>query len=643
MRPSALPAALACALWAVVPAGCSDPAGAAGAAACFGDCAAPAPASPAALTEADVRRLVGQAVFEAQARGVHAHVAVVDRLGNVLAVFSMPGAPATIAITSGLGVTGGLDGIAQGTVPAPLAAIAKAVTGAYLSSQGNAFTTRTAGQIIQEHFNPGELGQPAGPLYGVQFSQLSCSDINRNAGNGRVGPQRSPLGLAADPGGLPVYKDGVLVGGIGVEADGRYSFDRDIEDTDTNDEELAAVAGTTGFAAPDGIRADRITADGRALRYVDSQDVRSNPANAPDPGTLPGSFVAVDGYVDAAVHAGVAYGSAGSGVRADDGAFAAQGGWIVTDAANANRFPPRAATGTGGDLTAAEVRTLMSQALAIAGRARGQIRQPLGSSAQVSIAVVDLAGNVLGIVRTPDGPLFGIDVAVQKARTATFFSSPAAADVMRNFIPARYLVGPPGDVSVARYLDAMRAFLGDPAALTGTIAWSARAIGNLHRPFYPDGIDAAPNGPLSTPIASWSPFNVGFQLDLVYNQFVKGILGDTSTGCASRVAAGDPPQPGEDYAPLANGVQIFPGGVPIYRGARLVGAIGVSGDGVDQDDMVAFLGLANAGQALAGSIGNAPAGMRADQLAPHGARLRYVQCPQSPFNDSTAENVCAGL
>ena len=47
-----------------------------------------------------------------------------------------------------------------------------------------------------------------------------------------------------------------------------------------------------------------------------------------------------------------------------------------------------------------------------------------------------------------------------------------------------------------------------------------------------------------------------------------------------------------------NGVQIFPGGVPIYRGATLVGAIGVSGDGVDQDDMIAFLGVHDAGRAV---------------------------------------------
>jgi hypothetical protein len=35
--------------------------------------------------------------------------------------------------------------------------------------------------------------------------------------------------------------------------------------------------------------------------------------------------------------------------------------------------------------------------------------------------------------------------------------------------------------------------------------------------------------------------------------------------------------------------------------------------------------------------------MRSDTLTPQGVRLRYAQCPQAPFNDSSDENVCAGL
>src|SRR5262249_48767840 len=148
------------------------------------------------------------------------------------------------------GTTGGLEATA---VDSTLAAIAKAITGAYLSSWGNAFSSRTAGQIVQQNFNPGELEAPSGPLYGVQFSQLSCSDVITNTALGSVGPKGSPLGLSADPGGLPLYKNGALVGGVGVVANGVYSIDLDVFDVDQDTDELIAVAGSSGFSAPEDI------------------------------------------------------------------------------------------------------------------------------------------------------------------------------------------------------------------------------------------------------------------------------------------------------------------------------------------------------------------------------------------------------
>ncbi len=53
----------------------------------------------------------------------------------------------------------------------PAAHPAKAITAAYLSSEGNAFSTRTASQIVQEHFNPGEFGGPSGPIFGVPLAR----------------------------------------------------------------------------------------------------------------------------------------------------------------------------------------------------------------------------------------------------------------------------------------------------------------------------------------------------------------------------------------------------------------------------------------------------------------------------------------
>ncbi len=93
---------------------------------------------------------------------------------------------------------------------------------------------------------------------------------------------------------------------------------------------------------------------------------------------------------------------------------------------------------------------------------------------------------------------------------------------------------------------------------------------------------------------------------------------------------------------IANGIQIFPGSVPIYKGNTLVGGIGISGDGVDQDDMIAFLGVHRAAEKMGGSFNNAPAEIRADNLTPKGTRLRYISCPTAPVIGSDEQNVCAG-
>ena len=601
---------------------------------CGGSCIPPAASD--FLTVADVQRIIAQAANEAAARNQLATIAVTDRVGNILGVFRMTGAKTTFRITSNSGagrqISGGLENI--DILPDTFAAISKALTGAYLSSNGNAFSTRTASQIVQENFNPREFNQPSGPLFGVQFSQLSCSDLMRRASDGSVGPKRSPLGLAADPGGLPLYKNDRLVGGVGVIADGVYSLDADITDFDVDMDELIAIAGTAGFSAPADIRAERITADGRTFRYVDSEALQSNPGAAPAFGALSGALITVGGYFDGTIKPGVAFGNAVSGYRADTGPFASLNAFVLVDGSNQPRYPVK--SGSDGLMQANEVQTLIAEALKVAGRARAQIRRPLGASAQVSIAVVDTSGEIVGLARTPDGPVFGTDVAVQKARTALLFSQPnAAAEIAA--LPAAMYLGAGGNPvagfrTFPQYIATARAFFNDSNFLANGTAFSNRAVGNLARPFFPDGISASEPGPFSTPYANWSPFHLGLQLDLDYNAIIAAATGSTAVGCTGLGRA-------------RNGIQIFPGSMPIYRGNILVGAIGVSGDGVDQDDMISFLGLANASKALNNSIANAPKSMRADNLQPRGVgtRLRYVQCPQAPFNDSSEQNVCDGL
>ena len=592
-----------------------------------GGCAGNCTTSTDFLTVAEVQRIVSQAAGEAQARNAKATIAVVDRVGNVLAVFRMGGAATTFRISSDRGASGGLEEV--DILPDTFAAISKALTGAYLSSEGNAFSTRTAGQIIQENFNPREFQTPSGPLFGVQFSQLSCSDLMKRASDGTIGPKRSPLGLSADPGGLPLYKNGRLVGGIGVIADALYSIDLEITDFDTDIDELIAVAGTSGFAAPTDRRGDHITAGGHTFRYTDSEAIISNPVNAPAFGSLSGALVPVSGYFDGSIVQGVAFGTPASGYRADTGVFADLNAFILVDGANNNRFPLRA--GTDGLLTQAEVTQILRSAIDVGNRARAQIRQPFGTQAQVGAVVVDTKGEILGFARTPDAPVFGTDVALQKARTALFFSQTTAAAELLALPPANYL-SPVATSPISDYVSRSRSFLNNTAAFADGTAFSARAIGNLHRPFFPDGIANTTPGPLSKLYSNWSVFNVGLQLDLVFNNVVAAATGDPVVGCTGN-------------SKLKNGIQIFPGGVPIYRNNQLVGGIGVSGDGVDQDDMVAFLGLANAGRALNTGVGNAPQSIRADNIVPAGTgtRLRYVQCPQAPFNNSTEQNVCAGL
>ena len=118
---------------------------------CSGSCAS----ASSRLAVADVEKILAQGAAEAHVRGLNATIAVVDRVGNVLAVYRMGAAvERQVVIATSLDgsghstVSAGLEGIRLPVPKAPLniddqAAIAKAVTGAYLSSEGNAFSTRT--------------------------------------------------------------------------------------------------------------------------------------------------------------------------------------------------------------------------------------------------------------------------------------------------------------------------------------------------------------------------------------------------------------------------------------------------------------------------------------------------------------------
>ncbi len=532
------------------------------------------PASTAGtLSTSDVQTIIAQAVSIASQLNRPVTVAVTDREANVLAVFKMTGAPTSTQFRGGgpgpsqvpNPLTGfvpvGLDGT---VVPAKLAAISKAGTASLFSTRGNAFTSRTAGFIIQEHFPPGVDFRAGGPLYGVQFSSLPCADIQRPG---------LPLGLSGDPGGVPIYKNGEVVGGVGIEGDGIYTVDRDPSDFDQPYEEVIAVAAVRGFEAPSLIRGDNILVDGIRLAYL---NVKSAPNSATIPfGSLPGALDPLPllrGAQPSQFTPALAGGIAG---EVDPRFFPFVGSPVVT----------------ANSLTAADVGTIIAHAAQQANITRAAIRQPLGSNARVSIAVVDLNGVVMGLFRQADGPVFGFDVSVQKARTAVFFSRANAAALLTSAGFGSY---------VSRAAS-------DGVQLNGSIALSDRAIAFLHRPFFPDGINSTAAGPFSRPIDQWSVFNVGLQLDLIKTN-LQAVLSGGAMPCTSLPS-------------LPNGLQIFAGSIPLYRNGELIGAIGISGDGIDQDDLIA----------AAGSVGYTPAaGMRSDQFFVRGVRLPFLKLPRSP-------------
>jgi uncharacterized protein GlcG (DUF336 family) len=175
------------------------------------------------------------------------------------------------------------------------------------------------------------------------------------------------------------------------------------------------------------------------------------------------------------------------------------------------------------------------------------------------IAVADLNGSILALYRMPDATVFSIDVAVAKARNVIWFSGTGHGD------------------------------LGVPA---GT-AVTNRTISFGAQPLYPPGIDS-------------KVFKVG------YGPFYPLFLHDLANPCSQ---GSQPPNANQ------NGIVFFAGATPLYLNGNLVGGLGVSGDGIEQDDYVTYLG--------AGSL-LPPTNRWADQLKANGARLPMFKFPRSP-------------
>ena len=214
----------------------------------------------------------------------------------------------------------------------------------------------------------------------------------------------------------------------------------------------------------------------------------------------------------------------------------------------------------GLSLTAGEVDSIIQQSVETANRTRAVIRLPIGLRSRMVIAVSDLDGTILGLFRMEDSTIFSIDVAVAKSRNVVYFSSTT-------------------DPNVA--LDLLEVPLG--TAITN------RTISFGSQPLYPPGIDGSGFGP-----------------------FASLFLLDTLNPCSQ---GSQPPDLNQ------SGVVFFPGSIPLYRNGVLVGGLGVSGDGVEQDDYVSLGGAAGF---------EPPDAIRADQIFVRGVRLPFLKFPRNP-------------
>jgi uncharacterized protein GlcG (DUF336 family) len=513
-----------------------------------------APSALAQLTSGDVHRIIGNAVTRAATISANSVVAVTDREGNVLAVWVVRGGMATD--------------------PEVATAVSKAGTAAYLSSNQNAFTSRTAGFIIQQHFPPGVINAAPGPLVGVGLSNLFISDINKFRGPGSVilfnqQPGLSPFPIKAvrfssldgSPGGIPLYKNGELVGGIGVTGDGvpgpipNFRAENPfIFIAGPDKDEDIALAGQQGFAPASSITADNVFINGIRLPYTNTSTPKAKRKKKKT--ALRGNEdpnYPLRGAPPRFPYPRTTFGGVTGELRQP----------VITDPL----FP--ALIDGQARLTATEVTNIINFAADRVRITRAAIRLPIGTQMQVFITVVNnpnapgVAPTVLGTFRTGEATLFSWDVSVQKARTVIYYST--------------------------------NDFLG----FGFNAAMSVRTVGFLAQCNYPPGIDGNPQGPFNGQQERFS-----------------GLLGNHCNPAGITLD----PTPALNPA-LPNGITIFPGAFGLYRHGVLIGAIGVSGDGVDQDDIVGASGTHDF---------LAPLSIRADQLFFRGTRLPYAKFPRDP-------------
>lgn len=403
-------------------------------------------------------------------------------------------------------------------------------------------------------------------------------------------------GIATLPGGIPIYEYGELVGGIGVFFPGQTGYasaenshlsaDFDPKKPDRSLEAefmaLAAVGGSSAAGFPVGTLGGVPALPGFDLPFgrIDLNGVTLDVVG-PNGTTGPASLVKY-----AKNNLGVGQGNPNSGTDLPvdylgtlyKNGIQVPDGWLVT---------PHA----GGNLSAADVQRMIEQGIAEAAKVRTQIRLPNGDRSRMVFAVADKNGDVLGLYRMPDATVFSIDVAVAKARNTAYYNDP----------------------NQLQSVDQV-------SELPKGVAMTARTFRFLAEPFFPEGIQYAPPGPFSIlndgGVDPTTGLNQGPPLPA---SAYTSVLGYDAFNPGTNFHANTPPQ-------NQNGVVFFPGSSGVYKdignNRLLVGGFGVSGDGVNEDDVVTYSGIVGY---------NPPDNLRADHFFVRGVRLPYLKFPRNPL------------
>jgi uncharacterized protein GlcG (DUF336 family) len=485
-------------------------------------------------------------------------VAVVDRSGRPLGVFRTANAPV----------------MAQGNfgnmISANDVALGLARTGAFFSNQQTPLSSRTVRFISGVHFPPGIINQPNADLYGIENTNRGCQLVPGDV-NGRV-PTSVALGSPPGKGDGP----GILTGKADMfdsdpNAVNPAGFPIFSQATATTPAVVVGGIGVVTTVTNNLNVAEFAAFTGSGAKFGDGSNTFGL-KSLPSPGAV---FIAgivlpfaEQTTMPAGFSAGPVAGTASYVTMVNGMTFNFPQASTGQPPEN-DLIPP--ANGPIGGLTAQQVKTILDQATAEANLTRAAIRLPAGERTRMVIAVADLDGTIIGLRRMPDATIFSIDVAASKARNMTYFNSANRT--------ANDMIGVPMGTAVTNR----------------TISFSAQ-------PFFPPGINKSDPGP---PFLTPGPFFNLFMNDLA-NPCSQGFQGAT-------LPTGQTVQ--------KSGIVFFPGSTGIFVNGQLVGGLGVSGDGVDQDDFVTAGGIVGFA---------APDAIRADQIFIRGVRLPYQKFPRNP-------------